>query len=311
MKEIIVIGPTYCDLLLQGFNAVPLPGEEYYLDGYHLSPGGIAITATVLAQLEISTALVTTIGDDPLGTYVANALTKKGVNLKPSLPRLAENTNLTVVLPLINDRSFLTCEQNTTKFTQIIEERIARLNPAEFSHVHISYSLLSNRKVNGFLQEIKHQNGTASSDLGFIDTRHWKRDSHLLLENLDFFFPNLNEALAITGCSNANEAIHFLQKYVDNPIITMGGDGACALDANNQFIQVHPPQTVVTNTTGSGDSFTAGFLFGKSIGSSLTESLKYGVAAGSLTAASQGSLSELITRKKLSSMISTISGGYQ
>jgi len=303
MASMLVIGPTFCDLLLNGFTGLPEKGEEKYLEGYTLSLGGMAITAAAAAQLEMPTALLTVLGKDALGTRLAEELTARGADLRPSLPRTGKNTNLTMVFLADNDRSFLTCEMDSGEFRKEIEQRLALLNPGDYSHIHVSFSLLDSPAVQRFLKESRMAGGLVCSDLGFRDTLGWDGASASRLKNLDYFLPNLEEALAITGGRNVREALEILKQTLSCPIITMGADGACALNREGEFIQVRPPRITVRNTTGAGDAFTAGFLFGLSAGLSLEDALRRGVAAGSINAASEDSISRDITRKTLEAVI--------
>lgn len=69
-----------------------------------------------------------------------------------------------------------------------------------------------------------------------------------------------------------------------NVLVSMGGEGAVLVDSNNNFYFEEAKKINPINTVGSGDSMLAGFIFGAQ--KDLLNGLKFGIAAGSATAAS-------------------------
>lgn len=73
-----------------------------------------------------------------------------------------------------------------------------------------------------------------------------------------------------------------------NVLVSMAGDGAILITEDNQIIKRLPPRGVVRNSVGAGDSMVAGFLAGYLNTGSYEEALKWGTAAGSASAFSEG-----------------------
>ncbi|MDQ1392820.1 MAG: hypothetical protein QOF30_1797 [Acidimicrobiaceae bacterium] len=82
-----------------------------------------------------------------------------------------------------------------------------------------------------------------------------------LLDNVDILFGNEEEVTAMTG-SELDLAMSELAHRCELVVVTRGAKGSLVV-ANNQVIEVpaHPVDTVV-DTTGAGDLFAAGFLYG-------------------------------------------------
>ena len=79
----------------------------------------------------------------------------------------------------------------------------------------------------------------------------------------------------------------FLERGVENVIISRGGDGA--LLVNNEFVmEASVPKGELINSIGAGDSMVAGFIAGYVGNMSLENSFRLAVAAGSATAYSYG-----------------------
>ena len=80
-------GPGLRDLVFTGVNA-PAPGAEVFADGFAISPGGAANRAVAAARLGAHTALVTELGDDPIGCIVDAKSARRG-QPRPALRRPA------------------------------------------------------------------------------------------------------------------------------------------------------------------------------------------------------------------------------
>ena len=85
-----------------------------------------------------------------------------------------------------------------------------------------------------------------------------------------------------------------LQAFVAIPVITLGADGCCALTKEGDLLHIPAYEVEVVNTTGSGDSFAAGFIYGLVQRASLEDCMEYGSHLGSLTASAKESVSPMI-----------------
>ena len=91
---------------------------------------------------------------------------------------------------------------------------------------------------------------------------------------VDILFSNESEANAYTGLP-AKEALDVIAKDVEQSIVTVGEDGVWAKKGD---VKVHDAaiSNRVVDTTGAGDNFAAGFLFGYSIDATLEQSVRIG-----------------------------------
>ena len=90
---------------------------------------------------------------------------------------------------------------------------------------------------------------------------------------------------------------------IPSMIITMGGKGAVYADKNG--LKGHCParRVEVKDTTGAGDSFNAGFVYGFVTGMPVEECLKRGNGCGSLSASMLGGNTGFPFRDQLESWI--------
>ena len=91
---------------------------------------------------------------------------------------------------------------------------------------------------------------------------------------VDILFSNESEAEAYTGLL-AHEAINVISKDVGISVVTIGKDGVLAKN-KDRLIHDMALSSNVVDTTGAGDNFAAGFLFGYLRGATLEKSARIG-----------------------------------
>ncbi|HEX8841688.1 MAG TPA: adenosine kinase [Sphingomicrobium sp.] len=114
------------------------------------------------------------------------------------------------------------------------------------------------------------------SDLFCVD-RH--RDGFQALIDggrIDILFANEAEILALAGVPHLETAVGAVAPKVETLVVTRGAAGALAVRGGERVNVPAEPVREVVDTTGAGDLFAAGFLFGCATGKSLDVSLKLG-----------------------------------
>lgn len=299
MSKTIVIGPLFCDLLLDGFKRVPNEGEELFLEKIPLSVGGAAITAIALAQLGISTQLISFMGDDVFGQYILNELSSKNIDISSLHILPNAGSNLTLIFPYANDRGFITKNIKDNQFSEIIKESLDSYDFTDINYIHLTFSLLKQQPIGDFIKKAIESGVAVSVDLGFEEAVHWSDEDYKYIQGIDFFMPNNKESKLITKLDSIEDSLYRLKQWVKHPIITLGKEGAAFLDEKNKFHIIPAQETNAVNTSGAGDSFTAGFLYGLSCGLSIYDSVKRGIVAGTLTAESYSSVSSRINTARI------------
>ena len=92
---------------------------------------------------------------------------------------------------------------------------------------------------------------------------------NLIAEHADVVFANQEEAKLLYGLSPEETA----KKIMDTgaiAVVKLGAEGAL-VGKGGELIKIKPVKTEVVDTTGAGDMFASGFLFGLSQGKSLEE----------------------------------------
>ncbi len=109
---------------------------------------------------------------------------------------------------------------------------------------------------------------------GWCVERHFDAFTNYIEEHVSVLFSNLDEINAL-GYADIFEASTALSEVVDDIIVTKGADGAMVASGGNTVSVPAMPTGQVIDTTGAGDLFAAGYLFGKSTGKKTIESAEY------------------------------------
>lgn len=97
--------------------------------------------------------------------------------------------------------------------------------------------------------------------------------------DLDYFLPNEEESCMLTGETDAAEAAEALFRAgVKHVVIKCGGRGCLIWDEKGMERLPALENVRCVDTTGAGDSFTAGFLFRLAQGASFRECARFAAA---------------------------------
>ncbi|MEU1560458.1 PfkB family carbohydrate kinase, partial [Streptomyces mirabilis] len=101
------------------------------------------------------------------------------------------------------------------------------------------------------------------ADVGWDDTGRWDLAGLADLEHCEAFLPNADEAMRYTGADCPRAAAHALTEYVPLAVVTLGAEGAYAVDGRTgQTAEVPAIAVEALDPTGAGDVFVAGFVMG-------------------------------------------------
>ena len=96
---------------------------------------------------------------------------------------------------------------------------------------------------------------------------------------IDLLFANQAEIEMLAGVAHLDTAVEAIRGKVETLVVTRGEQGALATRGSERAEVKAEPVSEVVDTTGAGDLFAAGFLFGYTRGKSLEQSLKLGAVA--------------------------------
>ena len=152
----------------------------------------------------------------------------------------------------------------------------------------------------GTLSHVQGVEGPPGSIPGVIPARE-------LLGLVDF--PVLSETFApgLTGKSDLQDALREIQGLsAGNFACATLGRGGALVVFGDQTLRVHAPEVKAVDTTGAGDVFHGGFVFGIVSGWGLEETLRYATAAAATNCTAYGARGGIQGREKLQKLAQTI-----
>lgn len=119
------------------------------------------------------------------------------------------------------------------------------------------------------------------------------------LELADYYTPNRKEAMQITGASTPETAAERLRVYFDQVVVKVDKDGCIGMDGSKMFFVPSIDEFRNVDSTGAGDAFLAGFVYGLMHDCELRQCIAYGNITGGKAVTAVGALSAYVTEPEL------------
>ncbi|MDD3077934.1 MAG: adenosine kinase [Paludibacter sp.] len=287
MKKILGMGNALTDILLQidsdaVLSALNLPkGSMQLVDGGKskeitnllaqikpkMATGGSASnTINGITKLGGKGGFFGKVGKDNVGDFFKTDMLHNGVD--PIL-ELSETPSGQCTVLVSNDGERTMC----TYLGAACELDVDDLTPKMFEGYDIfhieGYLVQSHDLIRQAVKLAKEAGLLVSIDLASYNVVEENLDflNEIISLYVDIVFANEEEARALTG-KEPKEALIEIAEHCRIAVVKIGKDGSYVKSGDNQFlIQPHPANCV--DTTGAGDLYAAGFLYGLAMGYSL------------------------------------------
>ena len=232
--------------------------------GLHRCAGGSAANTMMgVADFGGKAAYVGKVGRDEIGEFFLSDMRKMGIRIEAT--PIAGRTGTCVVL--ITEDAQRTMLTNLAASSQLGPDDILEAEIQKAKYVYIEGYLFGGEPTKSAALraiELAQKHGvkvafTVSDPFLIQDNR----DLFLkLIEGpVDLLFCNLDEARALTERHDPIECAREIHKHAENVALTLGGDGSILMHAGRVIpIEGVPVQAV--DTTGAGDMYAAGILYG-------------------------------------------------
>ncbi len=297
--DVFIFGDANIDIVIPGVEKFPLPGQEDEVDIMDTYVGGgSALFALGVGKLGLSPAFQGVLGRDCYGEFIREEFRQKNVDY--SLSKISDKNKTGISLSFTNekDRSFLTY-RGTNAELDLEEIQLDRVREA--GHIHItSYSGRKNHPQHmELLRKIKEQKDvTVSLDVGWDDTGEWFSGIYELFPYIDVLFMNEAEAVNYARTADVMEAVADFSKHCRLAVAKLGKRGSVAM-TDGKLYQGRPYSVKAVDTTGAGDAFNSGFIYGYIKGRDINECLEYGNGCGALSVTAYGGNTAFPTEKEL------------
>jgi sugar/nucleoside kinase (ribokinase family) len=261
--DVAVLTPAFLDLSFVGLEALPRLGEERFAAELLRSPGGGAITAIGAARLGLDAALVSPLGDDVPGRFVAEAVGRDGVRTSTSA---GARTPVTAAMVVDGERAFVSYDPDERAPASELEELQPRVVVAGFDELDMPLG-----------------EAWLYVSCGDADARARAGLPPLALGRARALFLNESEAMVLAGATSAVRAVDRLTAAVETVIVTRGPGGALAVVEGEPFDVPGFGVSPVADTTGAGDLFCAAYAWGDLRGADPEARLRWAALAAALS----------------------------
>ncbi|MGW2747884.1 carbohydrate kinase family protein [Streptomyces sp. NPDC001450] len=266
--DVCLTGTVFLDIIFTGLDSAPVRGTESWARGMGSSPGGIANMAAALARLGLRTSLAAAFGDDHYGEYCWDALEQgEGIDLTFSRTVPGWHSPVTVSMAYEGERTMVSHghepppEEPAPDFPPRARAAVASLTPGTRAP---------------WIAQAARAGTRVFADVGWDDTGAWNLAGLADLEHCEAFLPNALEAMRYTGVDCPRAAARALTEYVPLAVVTLGAEGAYAVDRRTgETAEVPAIAVEALDPTGAGDVFVAGFVTGTLAGWPLADRLAF------------------------------------
>jgi len=272
-------------------------GEESFVIDFYEAPGGSAANTIVgLARLGLKTGYIGKVANDREGKLLLEDFRKEGVDTTGVT--IASHGRSGVAYGYVDAKGERALyidpgANDTLTFTEI---NLDYASNSEFLHLT---SFIGEKPFNAQKKLIKKlSNVEVSFDPGEIYTRRGLIALKPIIKRSHVVLLNENEVRILTRHNYKEGARILMKEGADMVAVKLGGKGCYVTDGKESFL-VEPYQTKVVDTTGAGDAFCAGFLYGLIKGKDLYICAKLGNFVASRCITKMGARTGLPTRKDL------------
>lgn len=291
MYDLKTFGQMNLDLIFSGFPRIPDLGEEVFAESFDISLGGGPMTyPIVLDKLGCSVRLGTFLTDNMVSDLCRGLLRRRSFDAYESFDSgTTEPVVVTSVLSEPKDRRFVAFNQGVNESllpAQTVYDflRDARIASAPVGHPEVTRAL-------------SEEGVRIVYDVGWMECRPLE-DMASFLKYVSVFTPNEKEALHITQAKDVETALRMLADYTACPIITRGDSGAIYY---RDGVRVMPklPGSICVDTTGAGDNFLSGVIYGLCKGASIDSCVRYGNIFAGISVSQLGCFGAAITEEEI------------
>lgn len=265
--DVVCVGSSVVDIPLRPVDRSVFDVVSYPVDNISMQVGGDALNESIiLSRLGALVALVTAVGADAAGSFIVGTARGEGVDVTGVRIRedLTTSLNVGLVQP-DGQRTFITNRNGSLWKT---EER--DIDPSPFMGARIlSFASIHNNPLQSgpwiadLFRKAKALGMTVCADMVPSRLGEGLEAVEEALGYVDYFFPNADEAVALTGASDeAGAADVLLGKGVGTVVLKTGKKGCLvASEGHSEEVPAFDYEGLeVIDTTGAGDNFAAGFI---------------------------------------------------
>ncbi|GAA3552113.1 PfkB family carbohydrate kinase [Nonomuraea rosea] len=288
---VVTVGVHIVDILARPVEHIPEGQDTVLVDQIRLTAAGAAAgTAVDLVKLGHDVVTMGAVGDDELADFLLALLAKRGVDISRLVRRTGEQTAASI-LPIRPDGgrpSFHVPGANLGVTYADLDPGVLRgARAIHLGGMDVTFGL-GDPAFFELLDSVRAAGTIVTMDL-LSELPDLLGMARAFLPHVDYVLPNESQALLMTGASGVEEAAAAL--LADGPrgvLVTLGASGSLVVTPDGTE-RVPALKTDVSDTTGCGDAYCAGFITGLLHGQDVLTAARWGTAAAARVATGLGS----------------------
>lgn len=268
--DVVGFGALNVDKLFK-VNKIAAAEEESFIMGYEETCGGSAANTIIgLSRLGCKVGFIGKVADDREGKILIENFQREGVDTS-GIIRVKHGRSGTV-MGFVDEKGerALYVDPGVNDKIEFSEINLKYASQAYFLHL-TSFVGEAPFQAQKKLVEVLPKNVKISLDPGMLYARKGLVKLEPLIKRTFVLMPNLIELELLTKIADYKEAAHFLmEKGAKIVAVKLGGKG-CYITNGKEEHYIEAFKVKVVDTTGAGDAFCAGFLYGLISGKSLYE----------------------------------------
>ncbi len=241
---------------------IPKKDEESFIKSIETHFGGSAANTIVgLSRLGLKTAYIGKVGNDDDGYRIIEDLKREGVNTR-NIKIGKGRTGLAMIFVDSNGNRAILLDPGVNDEIKYSEIDVDFVN--EFKILHLSSFVCKNSKLSFESQRelVKNTDIEVSFDPGHIYAQKGLDALRDIIKRTSIFLPNKIEIEMMTQRNYIDGAKFLIEKYKCKIVAVKLGRTGCHVFWKKHDIFIPSFKTNIVDTTGAGDAFNAGFLYG-------------------------------------------------
>ncbi|HOY30820.1 MAG TPA: adenosine kinase [Bacteroidales bacterium] len=223
------------------------------------SGGSAANTIHGLANLGTPTTFIGKTGDDVYGKFFSDDMRNNGID-PLLLTGLSDTGRAIALISPDSERTFATYLGASVELSH---EDLSTEMFLQFDYLYIEGYLVQNHKLVEKILEFANQHPCKIClDLASYNVVEQNLDflKKVMSDYVDIVFANEEEAKAFTGLE-PEKALDVLAGICGIAVVKVGHKGSLVKQGNNLY-RIEPRESKCIDTTGAGDAYAAGFIYG-------------------------------------------------
>ena len=300
MLDVLGFGALNLDKLYR-VDKIAAAGEETFVKGLTISPGGSAANTIVgLARLGVNTGYIGKIANDSEGKYILNDLRNEKVNVKGI--DITEKGRSGVCIGFVDDFGERSLYIDPGVNDNLAYKAINQDYVESSKFVHLT-SFVGNIPFRAQKSIVKNFKTEITMDPGELYARKGINEIKPILKKTFVFLPNENEIRILTNQNYEIGAKELIKLGISIIAVKLGHKGCYVTNGKEDYL-IPPLKKKAKDSTGTGDAFCSGFIYGLLHGRDIYECGRLGNFIASCCIEKYGARTGLPTKRELTEQYS-------